>query len=119
VALLLFAQTLIVSGKEDLIERFGFNVNDSIATCSAVFFIILLAHIQVRSQFTDSGLVYIEYFYLIMYLAIILCAANLYVFSLRKFKYLDFIHYQDNLIPKLAYWPVILWMMAMATWLVL
>jgi len=116
VALLLFAQMLIVSGKEHLVNRFGFNVNDSLATCSAIFFIVLLAHIQVRNQFTDSGLVYIEYFYLIMYLAIIFCAANLYIFSLGKLRYLGIIHYQDNLIPKLAYWPVITWAMAIATW---
>jgi len=119
VALLLFAQIRIVSGKEELIERFGFTVNDSLATFSAIFFVVLLAHVQVRSQFTDSGLVYIEYFYLIMYLTIIFCAANLYIFSLEKFRYLDIIHYRDNLIPKLAYWPVILWAMATATWLIL
>jgi len=52
-------------------------------------------------------------------LAIIFCAANLYFFSLGKFRYLDIIHYRDNLISKLAYWPVILWAMAIATWLVL
>jgi len=57
---------LIVSSKEELIERFGFTVNNSLTTCSAIFFVILLAHIQVRSQFAESGLVYIEYFYLIM-----------------------------------------------------
>jgi len=119
VALLLFAQMLIVSGKEHLIERFGFNVNDSLTTFSALFFIILLAHIQVRSQFTDSGLVYIEYFYLIMYLAVIFCAANLYIFSLGRFRYLGIIYYRDNLIPKLAYWPTIIWSMTTATWLIL
>lgn len=44
VALLLFAQILIVSGKEDQIERFGFTVNDSLTTCSSIFFVVLLAH---------------------------------------------------------------------------
>jgi len=79
----------------------------------------VLAHIQVRNQFTESGLVYIEYFYLLMYLAIIFCAANLYLFSLGKFRYLGIIHYRDNLIFNLAYWPVILGAMAIATWSVL
>jgi|GEM_PF-2899247 len=44
VALLLFAQIFIVSGKEDQIERFGFTVNDSMTTCSSIFFVVLLAH---------------------------------------------------------------------------
>ncbi len=116
VALLLFAQLLIVSGKKELVERFGSSVNDAIVTCSAVFFVILLAHTQVRSQFPESGLVYIEYFYLIMYLAISLSAANMYIFSLGEFRCLNLIHYKDNLISKLVYWPVLLWLMAIATW---
>ncbi|MCB2263343.1 MAG: hypothetical protein LGR52_10495 [Candidatus Thiosymbion ectosymbiont of Robbea hypermnestra] len=116
VALLLFAQLLTVSGKEELIDRLGFNMSDTIAAYSAMFFIILLAHIQVRSQFADSGLVYIEYFYLIMYLAILLSAINLYLFSLGKLPYLNILHYQDNLVAKAAYWPIVLGTMAIATW---
>jgi len=54
-----------------------------------------------------------------MYLAVIFCAANLYIFSLGRFRYLGIIYYRDNLIPKLAYWPTILWSMTTATWLIL
>jgi len=79
VALLLFAQLLTVSGKRDLIERSGFNVSNAVAAYSAVFFVILLAHIQVRNQFTQAGLVYIEYFYLIMYLVIFINLKNAFI----------------------------------------
>jgi hypothetical protein len=117
VALLLFAQMMTVTSKKDLSEKFGFNTSGAIATCSALFFVVLLAHIQVRRQFSGSGLVYIEYFYLIMYLVILMTASNAYVFSLGKLKYFNLIYYRDNFIPKVAYWPIVLWMMAIVTWI--
>ena len=115
VALLLFAQVMTVSGKEERMEMFGFNTSGAIATCSALFFVVMLAHVQVRRQFAGSGLVYIEYFYLIMYVIILLTALNAYVFSLGKRKHFNLIHYNDNLIPKVAFWPMVLWLMAIAT----
>jgi hypothetical protein len=79
----------------------------------------MLAHVQVRRQFAGSGLVYIEYFYLIMYVVILLTALNAYVFSLGKQNRFNLIHYHDNLIPKAAFWPVVLWLMALATMILL
>ncbi len=115
VALLLFAQMMIVTGSKDLVERFGFSTSETITTCSALFFVVLLAHIQVRKLFSGSGLVYIEYFYLVMYVIILLTALNAYIFSLGRLKHLNLIHYRDNFIIKIAYWPVVLWMMAVVT----
>jgi len=119
VALLLFAQMMTVTNNKDLKNKFGFNTSGAIATCSALFFIVLLAHIQVRQQFLDSPLVYIEYFYLIMYILILLCALNFYVFSIGKENSSNLIIYRDNLIPKVAFWPLLLWMIAIATLLFL
>lgn len=117
VALLLFAQLMTVTGKKDLIEKSGFNTSGSIATCSALFFVVMLAHVQVRTLFANSGLVYIEYFYLIMYIVILLSALNAYVFSLGNSKHFNPIFYRDNFIVKIAYWPVLLGMMALVTWI--
>jgi hypothetical protein len=75
----------------------------------------MLAHIQVRSQFASSGLVYIEYFYLVMYGAILLTALNAYIFSLGRDYGFNWIHYRDNLIPKLGFWPLLLGAMALIT----
>ncbi len=119
VAILLFAQMMIVTSSDKLATRFGFNTNGTIATASALFFVVLLAHIQVRQKFSGSGLVYIEYFYLIMYFVILMTALNAYLFTLGKLNSSNMIKYQDNLIPKLAYWPCLLWMMAIVTHLIL
>lgn len=115
VALLLFAQLMTVSEHKTRIKMLGFSVHNTVVTCSALFFVVILAHIQVRKQFVGSGLVYIEYFYFMMYGLLLLTALNAFLFSLGEQKRFNLIHYRDNLIPKLAFWPVTLWLMALAT----
>ena len=115
VALLLFSQVMMGTSEEKRANKLGFNTTGVIATCSALFFLVMLAHIQVRSLFAGAGLVYIEYFYLIMYIVILFTALNAYIFSLGKLPRLNLIYYRDNFIAKLAFWPVVLWMMALVT----
>ncbi len=117
VSLLLFASLMIVSSDERRASRFGFSTSGVIGSCSALFFVVLLAHIQVREQFAASGLVYIEYFYLIMYGAILVTALNAYIFSLGQGHLGRWLQYRDNLIPKLAYWPSVTWALALVTYL--
>lgn len=115
VAILLFAALMTISDDKEHAERFGFNTSGILATSSALFFVVLLAHIQVRSQFADSGLVYIEYFYLVMYVLLLLVALNSYLFSLKPLAGCTLLHYRDNLLPKIAYWPLLLGAMALIT----
>ena len=115
VALLLFVLMMTVTNNKDLSNKFGFTTSGAIATCSALFFIVLLAHIQVRQQFLDSPIVYIEYFYLIMYIFIVLCALNFYALSMGNENGSNLILYRDNLISKVAFWPLLIWMIALAT----
>ena len=108
VAMLLFAALLTVSANDELSSRLGFNASGFIAGSSALFFVVLLAHIQLRQQFAGSGIVYIEYFYILMYVLLVLATANTYLFSIRPKRWCDFILYQDNILVKVGYWPVVL-----------
>ena len=117
VALLLFASLMTISGNERRASRFGFDTAGILATCSALFFVVLLAHIQVRSQFAGSGLIYIEYFYLVMYGVLLLTALNAYLFSMGEDLRWRWLHYHDNLIPKIVFWPLLLWSLAISSWL--
>lgn len=108
VAMLLFAALLTVSNKEELSGRFGFNTSGFIGACSALFFVVLLAHIQLREQFGGSGIVYIENFYILMYILLVLATTNVYLFSVRPRRGFDWILYEDNMVFKAAYWPVVL-----------
>jgi hypothetical protein len=108
VAALLFSALLTVTAKADLAGTHGFNTSGMLNTCSVLFFVVLLAHIQLREQFAGSSIVYMEYFYFLMYALLVSAAANTYLFSMRAVPSLKVIHYQDNLIPKLLYWPSLL-----------
>ena len=108
VAMLLYAALLTISGSEDLSKRLGFNTSGFIGGCSALFFVVLLAHIQLREQFVGSAIVYIEYFYILMYGLLVAATANTYLFSIRPKRWCGFILYRDNILVKVGYWPVVL-----------
>jgi len=108
VATLLFAALLTVSAKAELADRLGFSASGFIAASSALFFVVMLAHIQLREQFAGSGIVYIEYFYILMYLLLVVATASTYLFSVQPKRGWGLILYDDNLLVKVAYWPVVL-----------
>ena len=107
VATLLFAAMLTVSGKEELSSRFGFSTSGFIGASSALFFVVMLAHIQLREQFAGTSIVYIEYFYILMYGLLVAATANTFLFSMRGSRWSKYILYNDNIIPKVAYLPVV------------
>ncbi len=108
VATLLFAALLTVTDSKELSGRFGFNASGFIGACSALFFVVMLAHIQLREQFSGSGIVYIEYFYILMYVLLVAATANVYLFSIRPGKWCWWVLYGDNVLIKVGYWPVVL-----------
>lgn len=119
VAALLFAALLTVSAREDLSNTLGFNVSGFIGASSALFFVVMLAHIQLRQQFAGTSIVYLEYFYILMYAMLVTATANTYLFSIRSTRFHNMILYNDNIIPKVAYWPLTLGCLIIITWLVL
>lgn len=108
VATLLFAALLTVSDNVELADRLGFSASGFMGACSALFFVVMLAHIQLREKFASAGVVYIEYFYILMYALLVIATANTYFFSIRAPHQFRFIWYHDNIIAKILYWPVTL-----------
>ncbi len=115
VAALLFSALLTVTAEPNLASTHGFNTSGVLGTCSVLFFVVLLAHIQLREQFAGSSIVYMEYFYFLMYGMLVAAGANTYMFSMKAAPTLKIIHYQDNLIPKVLYWPAVLLFMIAIT----
>jgi len=107
VAALLFAALLTVSECDKLSNRHGFNTSGFIGASSALFFVVMIAHIQLREEVGGTNIVYIEYFYILMYGMLVAATASTYLFSIRAARWLSFIHYKDNIIPKVIYWPTI------------
>ena len=68
----------------------------------------------------EHGIVYIEYFHTLMYLAILAVAINAYLFDCGGKSWLvRWIRYQNNILPKVLFWPVVLSMSAIVTCFVL
>lgn len=115
VAALLYAALLTVSDDEQLANRLGFSTSAFIGACSALFFVVMLAHIQLRERFSTAGVVYIEYFYILMYGILVAATANTYFFSVRSPGFLKLLWYRDNLLIKVAYWPILLLALTLIT----
>jgi len=77
-----------------------------VAPLVALFIGVILAHIGLRKEIQVSGLFFIEYYYLVMYIAILLVAAIYFIFHSNKPFY--FIQYRDGLVAKLLFLPLIL-----------
>jgi len=114
VATLLFLILMLVTTDKEKAERFDLSTLGVIGVNSALFFVVIIAHIQLRREFVGSGLVYLEYFYLLMYCYILVVTMDTY-FVLSG-RYSRIMHYKDHLIPKLLYWPLFFGTGAIITW---
>jgi hypothetical protein len=101
---LIVALFLLFIGLAFAVEKFFFYVLNA---TTALFFTIVLAHVSLRNAVPTHEFFYLESFYILTYLLIITVILNL-VFRFKTRKKYKFIQYQDNLIPKLLYWPTIL-----------
>jgi hypothetical protein len=115
VATLLFGALMTNTREQRLTERHGANTTNVIGTCSVLFFVVLLAHVQLRDSFPGSHVVYLEYFYFMMYFLFLSVSINTYILALEPRPGLWFVHYKDNLIPKAAFWPVLIASMVVIT----
>ncbi|MDA1183125.1 MAG: hypothetical protein O2930_00600 [Acidobacteria bacterium] len=116
VAGLLFAMLMITTAEPTRAAAFDFNTAGVIATVSALFFVVLLPHIELRQLVTGTEMVYLEQFYFTLYLTILAVTINVYVFTTGgASRLVTFVRYRDNLIAKVAFWPVILAVLALIT----
>lgn len=105
VVLMLYAIVITMSTSEEKKDFLGFNAAAVVASCSALFFVALIAHVQMRNELAANSVVYLEYFYLVTYLIILLITTNAVLLSLNVKLWI--VQFHDNLIPKLIYWPVL------------
>ncbi|WP_170351837.1 hypothetical protein [Ruegeria atlantica] len=115
VTMLLFGAVMTVTRRPELVERHDFSTSSVIGTCSVLFFVILLAHVQLREGFAGSPVIYMESFFFLMYFLLLAVSVNTYLFASEAAPSLRLIHYKDNLYPKAAFWPFVLLCMVAIT----
>lgn len=107
VTILLFAALLTITDSPKSNDLLGFNTSGFLGMCSALFFVVMIAHIQLREQFAGSSVVYLEYFYILMYLLLVGGTINTYLFAIRPKALAKYILYKDNILPKIGFWPFV------------
>jgi hypothetical protein len=113
VLLMLFALLVTSSRKPGKIEILGFNAEKILASSSALFFVILISHIDLRGSLSANNIFYMEYFYVVAYITLLSVSVNSILFSWGV--NIRFVLFRDNLLPKLFYWPVITLIMFIVT----
>jgi len=92
------------------------NVVQMLAAFSGLFFILILSELDLRRRMSSSAILYIEYFYFVVYAAILsqalITLTNTYTGHFPK------LEQGDHIIPKLLYWPVILTAITVITFVV-
>lgn len=113
---LLFGLTMVMSSDAAKASAYKFSTTSCLTTLAGSFFSILIAQMTLRSNFLGQPVTYLEYFYFITYAIIFLLALNAFLVTSKTDKD-SFITWENNLIPKLLFWPVIFGSMAVITFI--
>ena len=102
---MLFVMLVTCTKDEDEAKLLGFGPSGTMRISSALFFVVLLAHIDLRDTLQIQEVAFVEYTYFVTYLAIIITTLQAFFFSLKRFNFWV-VEYEESLIIKLAYWPL-------------
>ena len=80
----------------------SFNV---LSYAAALFFVVAVTHVGLRSELNTHNVVYLEHGFIIMYLVLLSVSINSMLFYSNI--NIPLIQYKNNLIPKLLYWPAL------------
>ena len=72
---------------------------------TAFFFVLVFSHIDLRKNIETTELIYMEYFYFITYIMIVLSTHNLIMYTRPNTSIFD---YKNNLVVKAIFWPTFL-----------
>lgn len=91
------------------VNLMGFTKDDKpwglYGTIAGLFFTSLLAHLKMRDIFSVHVINYLEYFYGVTYLMIVLVAVNSYLVHARPDHRL--LRFRKGMVSRLAFWPLV------------
>lgn len=114
-ASLLFAALLTIGESNKVNNGLRSNSLGFLGVSPVLLLILMVTHVQLRRQFDGIGIVYLEYFYIVMYTMLVVAIANSYLFSISASWLKNSIRYKNNLILKVAYWPFLIGSFIMIT----
>lgn len=108
VVLLMMFIVMLITHEPDPKEVFSV-----LSYAAALFFVAAIAHSTLRDSISATGIIYFEYFYIMIYLVILAASANSIIYN--TLTHIRIIQYRNNLLPKLLYGPVVLGILAIIT----
>ncbi|MEX2228284.1 MAG: hypothetical protein WEB13_01465 [Dehalococcoidia bacterium] len=102
---LLFAVHLMMTSHGERQRAWGATTTSTVGAVGGLLFVSILSHNGLRAALGASDIIYLEYAYFIVYGALLAVALNSILFAAGRGGPLILWH--DNVIPKLAYWPLI------------
>ena len=111
IAIMIFLLPFTVEKKDGEVKEGG--SLSIIQAAGGFFFVLLLAHIQLRKNIETPGLIYLEIFYFVMYFILAAMSASVMLY-LKTNKY-PILEYKQNLIFKISYWPILLFIIYLIT----
>jgi hypothetical protein len=116
VAVVVFLVLLIIEREEERIMLMRTGTGFNLSICGTLLFVAVFSHIGARQKIAAQEIIYLEYFYVVMYFAILWVAVNSILFV--RWPKSKFIQYDKNLLPKVLFWPVVLgalWLVTLRT----
>ena len=116
VGVVVFLVLLIIEREEDRIMLMRTGTGFNLSICGTLLFVAVFSHIGARQKIAAQEIIYLEYFYIVMYFAILWVAVNSILFV--RWPESKFIQYDKNLLPKVLFWPVMLgalWVVTLRT----
>jgi hypothetical protein len=104
-AIMLFGMLKIGTRDPQKAPAFGFNTSTVVGTAAALFFVVLLSHLQMRAQLAAYQIVYLEWFYFVTYFLVLAVSVDAYVVASKAGRPFD--EERDNVVPALLYWPLL------------
>jgi hypothetical protein len=106
VAGLLFIVLLTITRDPERTKNTGYNYLNLLRTVIALFFSLIVAQFNVRARISAPGVLDLEWFYFVLYGLILLISG----LALRHAQGREgVLHANDQELPKLAFWPLLLW----------
>ena len=111
IAIMIFLLPFTVDKRDGEVKEGG--ALSIIQAAGGFFFVLLLSHIQLRNIIQTPGLIYLETLYFIMYFMLAIMSTSVMLF-LKTNDY-PILEYKHNLIFKLSYWPILLFIIYLIT----
>ena len=102
---MVFILLLTCSNDEQRSKKLGFSAGAILASTAALFFVVIVAQIDLRDKVAADGLIYMDIYYFVTYLGFMIANIDsILICWPDKFKW---IAWEDNIIIKSLFWPIV------------